>query len=344
MNLRDNLAKLTVIIFLAALLSSCTAIQGGIGKKPVTEEDLRKGTEALSMSFLENMPPAQVFSAEDTSAESGLFQLGLKLANKGATDIERGMIALSLETGYVNDVKNKWKSSDSSLSDKYDGNFVTFQIAGKSPENPAGDTITFSKVLQAAIPATDKESQKRKSTIIATACYDYKTRKTVSICVDPKPFAERVGPKPCDVKDITFDSQGAPLAITKISPRMVLRGGGTSIEFVIYIKNKGNGQIIPSNKIIEACNPKGGDKTFWGSIKEEDLKLEFSTEEGGFKCSPFPMKLRGGDEDYLRCIYESAILGEQAYTTTLNIEFDYGYTHSVSKDITIERPPEVVSQ
>ncbi|MEM4337017.1 MAG: hypothetical protein QXG86_03365 [Candidatus Woesearchaeota archaeon] len=332
------------------MLIFCIGCSQQQDKKLITEEDLRKGTEALSISFVERMPQEKVFSADEDDPSSGLFEIGLKLSNRGAYDIQSGVVTLSLEKGYINDIKKKWKSSDNKFDERYEGNFFSFQLNGKRPENTLGDTIFFYKTLQAQIPAADKESQIRKSTIIATACYDYKTTKSVAICVDPQPSAQAVSKKPCEIKDQTFDSQGGPLAITKISPRPLVKENSATIELLIYVKNKGNGQIIPYNKILDACKPTGGllsqDSTisFWNTITEEEFKISFSNEKGTFKCGPFPMKLSGGEEDYIRCVYEGFITGREAYTTILNIEISYGYTTSISKDITIEKPSKVIAQ
>ena len=337
-----NSTKIAIIAIIFVVVLSGCALQKK--EKIPTEEELRRGTDALVMSFIENTPPAKIFSAEDSFPESGLFQVGIRTENKGASDIVSGILALSLETGYVNDLNYKWKSTDEAFNDRYEGNSVTFSLDGKKPENPAGGRELFSKILQAKIPGSDKESQTRKSTIIATACYDYKTRKTASVCIEPNPFAEKIGQRPCEVKDLTFDSQGAPLALTKISPRMVLKGNAATVEFLIYIKNRGNGQVIPSNKILAACEAAGGGKDFWNTINEEDFRISLSTEEGNFKCGPFPLRISGKEEDYIRCVYEGIITGTQAYATTLNLEFDYGYTQSISKDIAIERPPQITVQ
>jgi len=331
--------KFAVFLIVAVFLSACTLQKQG--SAIITEDQLRTGTDSLSVNFLNSMPPAKIFSADKDFPDSGLFEVGFNIENKGAADIISGVLALSLETGYVNDIKSKWKSSDERFNERSADNSVTFQLTGKTTENPLGDKIIFSKILQAKIPDSDKESQTRKSTIIATACYDYKTRKTASVCIDPMPFSEKIGPRPCEVKEMTFESQGAPLAVTKISPTMVSTGGRTTAEFLIYIKNKGNGQIIPSNKILAACEPTGGDKNFWNTINQEDFKIQFSTGESSFKCGPFPLKLSKDQEDFIRCIYQGAITGNQPYSTTLNLEFNYGYTFSVSKDITIERPPKI---
>src|SRR3989304_6040278 len=132
--------KLAFFLLFTIFLIGCVPKQGGT--KIVTEEELRKGTDSLSMTFLNNMPPAKIFSAERDFPDSGLFEVGLKMENKGAADVISGIIALSLETGYVNDLKNKWKSSDERFNERNSENSVTFQVEGKKPENPTGDRLT----------------------------------------------------------------------------------------------------------------------------------------------------------------------------------------------------------
>src|SRR3989338_2242355 len=145
-----NSTKIAIIAIIFVVVLSGCALQKK--EKIPTEEELRRGTDALVMSFIENTPPAKIFSAEDSFPESGLFQVGIRTENKGASDIVSGILALSLETGYVNDLNYKWKSTDEAFNDRYEGNSVTFSLDGKKPENPAGGRELFSKILQAKIP------------------------------------------------------------------------------------------------------------------------------------------------------------------------------------------------
>ena len=49
-------------------------------ERPITDGDIRKGTEGLNMKFVRNAPPDRVF-------EDGVFPMAVELKNKGASDI-----------------------------------------------------------------------------------------------------------------------------------------------------------------------------------------------------------------------------------------------------------------
>ncbi len=86
------------------IIAGCT--EGGLGrgkKTPITEVDVRKGTDGIKMEFLPNAPPQNVF------AESG-FPVSLKIKNAGAFDIvenkgtpeiEKGIAVFGFEKAYV---------------------------------------------------------------------------------------------------------------------------------------------------------------------------------------------------------------------------------------------------
>ena len=71
--------------------------EGGTKKeqRPITDVDLRKGTDGLTMEFVKNAPPESVF--EDT-----VFPIAVRLHNEGAEDIkESGKLVFGFETAYV---------------------------------------------------------------------------------------------------------------------------------------------------------------------------------------------------------------------------------------------------
>tara|TARA_Y100000310_G_scaffold15573_1_gene15628 strand:- start:2632 stop:3972 length:1341 start_codon:yes stop_codon:yes gene_type:complete len=73
-----------------------TGCGGGFGGRdtPITDVDIRTGTDGLVMEFLENAPPKNVF-------EDGQFPISLKLKNSGAFDIKDDEDSPEFEGGFV---------------------------------------------------------------------------------------------------------------------------------------------------------------------------------------------------------------------------------------------------
>ena len=316
--------KAIAIIGILLVLVVVSGCEGGniFGKKqdkrPITDADIRKGTDGLDMEFLTNAPPERVF-------EDGRFPISLRLKNEGATDIEEGILIFASEKSYVN----------VSLESKERQEFI---IKGKSIYSPVGDEEFIQVNPQAK--KISAQSETHPSTIFATACYPYNTTLGTSVCIDTDIIDEVKGKKACNVKDLTFsEGQGAPVAITKIETRMLPQDDNkVKPHFIIFIENKGNGEVVNSSKLDLACSSSGLNYTDFNTIT-----ITASLPQGPLKCSenvdtgPTAVRLRE-KEDIVRCTLESGIdIGRDAYTAPLKIELNYGYTFTISKDIIIEK-------
>jgi len=309
---------ITFAISLSLLLSSCAGFQSSGKQKEIaiTEESLRTGTDSLLMSFYENMPPKEVY-------EEQAFPIGLVLANKGASDIKNGKIVLSYDDAFLENLNEPWTRNDMPTSTT--SNSFPLSIEGKSINNPEGETQVYSKNFRAKLIGENRQSI--DASFIATACYDYQTKKGIQICIDPVPFQKTN--KPCEMKAITLESQGAPVAITKVEPKLIPKGNGYELTVDIHFQNKGKGQIFEKDKIDVAC---GGTtpKQFFGFLKETALNLRLgSDEQNNFICSPNFIDLSEKD-NFFRCTYKTIITETQPYATMLFLQIDYGYTYSVS--------------
>lgn len=323
------------LAFLILLVASCSV--GNSNKDViVTEESLRTGTDALVMSFYPNNPPNETYESDPFVDTEGVFQVALTLSNKGAADITNGKVVVSYDDTYLKILNTPWVKYNQQLSDA--GNSFRISIFGKSIYNPVGDSFVYSK--QFKTKNLTGESQAHDASFIATACYNYETKKGIPICIDPKQFEKTK--KACEMKPITMSSQGAPLVITKVEPKVFQQGGSYEFEVVINLKNKGNGQIYKTGYTDVVCGgdfPATKDNKILNVIEESDVVLRLSTEEtiDQFKCGPFPIMLYGDQESSLRCVYNKPITNPEAFSTLLFIDIGYGYTHSIAAKTKILR-------
>jgi len=320
--------KFFVFLFLI-VLSSCTFFQQK--EKVTTEAEIRRGVEGLSIQFSTGTPPSTVFESDPTKEEEGIFQTSITLHNKGAYDINSGILALSYEEAYLKTV-GSWNVYGEPTSQMED--VVYFKLGGRSLNNPAGESIVLSKNFKTK--KLEEKSESHTTTIYATACYDYETKVAVPICIDPNPY-DTTTRKACTVSDITLNDQGAPVAVTKVETRMLPKGQNrVTPEVKIYIQNKGNGEVVNKERLSEACTQRVSiPREIWNVVSVADLNI---AEGEGFRCSPLPFKLKE-KQDYVLCIYNGEIDADSAFTTLLNIRLEYGYTQTIAASTTIEKNP-----
>ncbi|MBW2976696.1 hypothetical protein KY347_04580 [Candidatus Woesearchaeota archaeon] len=307
-------------------IAGCNVNVGG-GNNPKTDADVKKGTGGLTMEFVKNAPPISVF-------EYTVFPIALNLKNAGAFDIgdeiegtsKKGKLVLGLEKNYM-DVAELGEGKQD------------FEINGKSIYNLNGDEELIT--INAKAKSIGAQSETRSVNILATACYPYKTFFGSSVCIDPDVYGMRRGAKACSIADLGFDKgQGAPVAITRIESRMLMEADKNVIKpnFVIYIENRGNGEVISLNKIDDACSQE--------PLSYEDfntLIIKASLAGNKLKCNivdgaqQTTIKLRG-KKDRVMCTLDDGVdMNLDAYTAPLDIELSYGYTTTISKNIIIER-------
>jgi len=327
-----------MIVFGIIILLFAFGCKGGVKKDTITDIDVRKGIEGLKMEFLPNAPPQNVF-------ENGNFPISLKIKNIGAFDIvdnkntpiiEKGVVVFGFERAFMDIRFNKEN---------------IFEVKGKSIFSPNGDEEFIA--VNAEAKNIGPQSETHPSTIFATACYPYETILGTSICIDTDVLGQRKGQKACNVKDLVFnEGQGAPVAVTKIETRMLPQDDGKiKPHFLIHIENKGNGEVVNTERFRQACTSKPLEyadfNTLNVSISLSGVPLKCDEREctGTEKECPAIARLRskkGGiekREDVIRCTYEKdgGITSTDAYTSSLKIELDYGYTFTISKDIIIEK-------
>jgi len=320
-------SKTLIIIMLICftlILSSCSLLNKGASQRK--EVNIYTGKSGLEMNFLKNSPPAKVM-------EKSEFPIILELSNKGAHNIadkeseEKGYI-----TFYNNDYFQFVKWTDNSEVASTNEQLLSINLGGKSNLNPTGESST----VYATITAKTLEQQTETMSPSArfTACYDYETTGQQDVCVDTDPYNLRYFKKSCESKTITLSDQGAPVAVTKIEPVIMIENDKIKPTYEITIENIGNGEVYQYGKSMEACS----------KISKDDYKIFFNNisiqvwlGEIELVCTHTNTKLIDKKGTF-RCSLESGVdKNIDTYSTTLKIILTYGYMESISKDIEIRR-------
>jgi hypothetical protein len=277
----------------------------------ITETDIHIGTEGLVMELNDNMPPDVVYSGDT-------FPVGVKLDNKGAYDIYRGILLLNVEKDLLESKQSPIKVLD---------------IKGASFGNPKGDSETINFLLKSK--DIGKEIETMTSNIILTTCYAYQTAFTDTICIDTDFYNLKNKVKACSAEDKTYGSgQGGPVSITKIESKMMQEDNFLKPVFLIYIMNEGNGGVISPEGVDLACSEFGVRKN---DINKIDVEAYLASEGKKLNCVNSNIKLAEG-ENMIRCVLEDGVDAKtEPYSTVLKVVLNYGYTETISKSIEIKK-------
>ena len=299
------------IVILLVFIVGCN----GIGKGPSTQrvdEQYHKGTQGITINFIKNAPPDRVYERDN-------LDISIEVKNQGAYpegNKVKGKIELS---GFdPNSIKGSWDG----------GNSMPADLEGRSQYNPEGGyaVMTYKDRSGVHVPF---DADYYEPTIIAHACYDYKTIADPVVCIDPDPFEIVEEKKVCNIGDVSLGGgQGAPVAVTRIEEEV----GSDQIFFRIHIANVGDGSVMLPRAY--------GDCPFDVEFYELDkvvakAKLPYDASPD---CNPKgtasdPIRLVNNN-GYMFCKFRKPA-SDSAYTTALNVELDYVYSSSVSKKIKI---------
>ena len=296
------MSRKLILLLCCALLSACASTSS---QDQSIHSNYHTGTTGLLLRFLPGTPPPKLYSGDPLVAT-------VEVTNKGTFDVSNGRLYLS----------------------GYDPTFLRFntdtqtlnQLQGKSLFNPDG---LFSNTFDFEDPSVSlpNNADKFTQTLKVTACYEYRTQGTAMVCLDPDPYAVRLTQKVCTIQPVSLSGgQGAPIAITSVAEEATR----DRVQFKISIQNVGGGDVISPDAGILNCHE---------GLRRQDIdkvqvtSVEFSGNEIRQNCAPNPIRLVNG-QGYTFCNFEGSV-GPEAYTTALNMMFDYGYRQSISTDIQV---------
>lgn len=301
--------KILLLSIVLLLLTACSGSGNG------TDYNFRTGREGLAIDFLDNTFSSEVF--EDTP----VF-IGLRIENKGATDVEGAKIVVSTERDLIEDFDNS----------------LIVDLTGRSKYFNQGEVkIKNLELKTKKIPVTEKIDSKVRVDI----CYPYRSFLSTPVCIesDYTHNYEDV-PKECPPHERSFSSgQGGPVAITEVNSKMMPSKNGVTPVIEITVEDKGKGSVINKDNFQQACSSqKYGSENFGvvdvGNIFLGNDKLE---------CTKSRLKLekiKRGNEFYksnravIRCVGKE-IPPREPYVENLQVDLTYGYKDHIEDDLTI---------
>lgn len=292
--------KIILILTMISLvvLYGCT----GSGNETPDEVNFRSGSQGLEMKFLENSPPDKIFDKEE-------LNIMIEMLNKGATDIVGGRLYTS----------------------GYDPKFIqitpkdtNFNIVGKSIFNPDGRLSEFQTFVDNRVDVP-KSADSLEQNIKITACYNYETKASASVCIDQNPRSTTT--KVCTPETIRLSGgQGGPIAVTEIEQE----SSPDQITFKISFSNVGEGVVFDSSQGLNNCHT----ALEYKDLDVVDVKVKLG--ERSLNCQPNDGRnIRLINKDAFVFCYYKGKLGDDAFTSQLSVAIDYAYRNSISKSVEI---------
>ena len=299
---------------------------GGGSIKPSTE-----GTDGLTLKFFEGAPPESLL-ANVGSNQKTKVNIGIMIENRGVQDLNCN----EQECGYFRIDGGKYIELDKTfkngtLKQALESSNVNSVIPGKIWSGSGGRVAIET---QANLTGPGKTT---RSTIFANVCYPYKTSLSTPICVETAHYS--VENRVCDLRALSFSSQGAPVAITRIDQDSVIDGDEVKPRLGIHVRNVGSGFVIgkEDEELKGACTAKGDSTEIIGKITVESASL--SGKE--FDCVNKEVFLHGG-VGFFYCVLkvlEGEGFGRNAannLVSPFSITLAYGYRNAESKTVNIE--------
>lgn len=175
--------------------------------------------------------------------------------------------------------------------------------------------------------------------LVASSCYYYETVAAPTVCIVPDLMTYQKQ-KFCSTDTIYMQSQGAPVAVTKVDENIM----ENFVNFVITIENIGGGKVLKRDqKVYNNCP---------NAIKYEDLnEVQFDLNIPGMpapKCMPEgKVKLVNGKGTFT-CKFQitpeygskySLEYDKDSFTKQMKIMLQYFYTKDIYKDLNVLRIP-----
>lgn len=293
--------KWVVLVFV--FLVGCDALSGFGGQQPQVPKiaDLLIGTQGIVSNFISL--PQSILMCQNMDIVVEMKNLGANVGN--------GNYVFIVEEGVLKSETVKGGQ---------------FRIEGKTQYSPQGEMLRKNlKVRSQNLPS---QLETINTPVIFQACYPYKTFLSSQICLD----AKGEGKGACSPKTLTFSNgQGAPVAITKIEPKMLPESDGVRPAVILSIANVGGGRIVSENQVSSVCA---------GTTTNEKLKNEIavSAQIGGeaMDCTPDMLPFEVGKDVQVVCTGKS-VVSQESYETVLTAELSYGYVSTVARQITVNR-------
>ena len=179
------------------LLLFILACQGPTSQQPKQPQEFRSGTSALSMQYVNNLPPARLFDRDQAN-------IMIQIENQGTAPLGNGADRIYL-SGFDPTIITGIDTTGTPIP--------LLEPRSAFVSQGGRDALSWKGQIRSL---TDKRIDKYTPLLLATACYTYETTGTAQVCIDPNPYQATSQQKVCTPSTVGLGSQGAPIAINSV--------------------------------------------------------------------------------------------------------------------------------
>lgn len=312
------MTKNTIIMTLVVLFIVLTGCTYQTNPDQPTDSYSEEGREGIEISFMKDAVPNKVYTNSKPNFMIEVRNSGTYSHENEATD---GKIVLY---GY-----DKSKIVFQKYPEDSKQSIDIPKLIGKSKFLPEGGY----EIVSFPVERIDNVLSRTKyePTFIATACYHYKTLATPTVCLIPETTLTERSNNVCRPKTQTFDSQSAPIAITKIEQEVL----GKKTDFILTIENVGSGKVFESKEgILDKC-PLALNQDNMNKVNV-DLRIRVNGLEKKAECGSGNNVILINEIGTAHCSFtfdETEV--SSSFTTQLVASLDYNYMTSIKKGVEI---------
>ncbi len=334
--------------FIAGILAITIILVAGCTREEITAQSnpFIGGTSALSMNFVSNSPPAEIF--DKPSTDYNPFDIIVDIKNVGESDIAENKLKLTLAGIYSGDFVYAPPYTAQPLT------LVVYPIFSdqsisvlEGRKKGLNDEVLPGGVVQYAWPSL-AYNKKLEGTlpnmpIEVSACYEYKTKVMGIYCLKKNPLETREGF--CEVSGAkSFYNSAGPVQLTSFSEDAA---GLSAVSFTFNVKKVGSGEVskpgqMGTQNAVECSSTYSDRNKVYVKVNSGIAgALSCSGLIGGSASQPTSTFIDGylsldsaTGEGIFTCRLNTASASDSV--RDLNIDLVYNYLETISKRVTIK--------
>ncbi|MEM2130970.1 MAG: hypothetical protein QXR96_00455 [Candidatus Woesearchaeota archaeon] len=308
--------KFFFAIFLLIFLYACDDTNN---QKAGKDTPFIGGQSGLSVQFLDDAPPSEVFDRGQFP-----FNIELKLLNQGEAEVKKENVLVKISGLNPSDfgktesffIKNSIDEDILAMYKDFEGNLI----------KPNDVIVTFPN-----LNFKDTLTGNFKTKIRADVCYNYNTQAITTGCIKPDPVRENPNDI-CTVKEAkTIYNSAAPIQIESFEE---LPSGTDKVRYIFKIKHVGSGKVYsPNSKCPETRESLN--KLYFKLWFPGEASIDFTCAglEGGQAKEGYVI-LRDG-EATIRCTQNQ--VSNIVFSQRMQIKLDYDYMESTDKELLVKK-------
>jgi hypothetical protein len=299
------------------------------------------GTDGLVIEFAKNAPPERIQAGQS-------FPVIVKLSNEGAEDVNVNSAYYLISGETPTFYESSFGTQPQTIPATVQG-ATTLQGKKSLPTEGAKSILPTVTVTAKPFSTSIYDQESIKANIRATVCYLYKTTLQSNACIDPQAVGYEPIEPSCKMDIINYQDQGAPIAITSVTPNIVADSSGNKrVQFRIVFDNGGKGLVLNSDRIADGCrNPSLTEeqaRTMYGEVRINGwlagTQIDCDPTDNAYSASQGKrvMSEQNPDVNFFLCESDTSFLTNRntAFTTDVKFELTYGYTETITHPVTIE--------